>query len=383
MRKTIRFAMLLGATFASLAFVSSALASFSPKLIVSSATPQTAGSAVRIGVVVNNSDDATARVSIYIPTGYQVTSQAAGTKLGDVTATASAADLAGAILPLTGQLSAIDPSTLTPAQKAGATQCLQGATASQTWDLHLEAAGQPLDIPVFIVAGSATEVAAGYQNRILVCLPPPDVPKDNPARATFGAKLLSATFSSSAITQPTAPGDSRWTSLWTPYNPGVGTANAAASVEVQSIRHLPTQVKLTVTKKKVTTIKTKRIKGKKHVTKTVRTLVKFSSRVTENGAAPGSATITTTAAGKKVGGASGSFYLASGKSATVKATAVVDSDTGNVPTGQPANAAADLFYHDLGATACVKSAIFQGLPCADATLGGVTVSTSSVVKGFK
>jgi hypothetical protein len=93
--------------------------------------------------------------------------------------------------------------------------------------------------------------------------------------------------------------------------------------------------------------------------------------------------ITTTAAGKKVGGASGSFYLASGKSAAVKATAVVDSDTGAIPTGQPANAAADLFYHDLGATACVKSAMFGGLPCADATLGGVTISATAAVKGYR
>ena len=72
-----------------------------------------------------------------------------------------------------------------------------------------------------------------------------------------------------------------------------------------------------------------------------------------------------------------------GKSAAVKSTAVIDSDTGNVPTGQPANAAADLFYHDLGATACVKSAIFGGLPCATATLGGATISATSVVKGYK
>jgi hypothetical protein len=149
------------------------------------------------------------------------------------------------------------------------------------------------------------------------------------------------------------------------------------------VRHIPTALKLNVTKKKVTTVKTKRIKGKKRVIKTVRTLVKFNASVTENGAAPGSAVITTTAAGKKVGGASGSFVLASGKSAKVTATAVVDSDTGNVPTGQPANAAADLFYHDLGATACVKSAIFQGLPCVDATLGGVRLTASTLVKGYR
>lgn len=385
MKKTIRFAMLLGASFASLAFAGTALAAFSPKLIVSSTTPQAAGGGgpVRIGVLANNGDDPTARVTIYVPTGYQLDSRAVGTKLGDVTATASAADLGGAVLPLAGQLNVVDPNSFTAAQKAGMTQCLQGATQSQTWDLQLTAAGQTLDIPMYVLAGTASEVASGYQTKLLVCLPPPDVPAGTPGRAQFGAKLLSATFSVSAITQPAASGDFRWTSLWTPYNPGKGTVNAAGSVEAQAVRHIPTQVKLDVTKKKVTTVKTKRIKGKKHVIRTVRTLVRFTARVTENGSSPGSVAITTTAAGRKVGGDSGAFYLPSGKSAIVTSTAVVDSNSGNVPTGQPANAAADLFYHDLGASACVKSAIFGGLPCTGATLGGVRITASRSVKGYR
>jgi hypothetical protein len=374
MRKTIRFALLLGASLTSLAFASSALASFSPKLIVSSATPQGAagGGAVRIGALVSNADDPTAKVSIYVPTGYQVnTTTGVGTKLGDVTATASAADLGGAVLPLTGELDVAAPDA------AAAAQC--GTTDVQMWNLKLTAAGQVLNVPMHLVQAAGPEAASGFSYKLVICLPPPDVPAGTPGRAQFGAKLLSASFTVSAITQPTAAGDSRWTSLWTPYNPGKGTPNAAGSVETQAVRHIPTLVKLNVTKKKVT--KFKRIKGKRH--KVVTTLVKTNATVTENGAAPGSAVITTTAAGKKVGGASGSFVLASGKSAKVTATAVVDSDTGNVPTGQPANAAADLFYHDLGATACVKSAIFQGLPCVDATLGGVTISASTVVKGYK
>jgi hypothetical protein len=374
MRKTIRFAMLLGASFASLAFAGTALASFSPKLIVSSATPQGAagGGAVRIGALAGNGDDPTAAVSIYVPTGYTVnTTTAVGTKLGDVTATAAAADLGGAVLPLTGELDVAAPDA------AAAAQC--GTTDVQMWNLKLTAAGQTLNVPLHVVQAVGPEAASGYSYKLVICLPPPDVPAGTPGRAQFGAKLLSATFTVSAITQPTAAGDSRWTSLWTPYNPGKGTPNRAGSVETQAVRHIPTAVKLNVTKKKVTT--TKKIKGKNH--KVVTTLVKFTTSVTQNGAAPGSALITTTAAGKKVGGASGSFYLASGKSATVKATAVVDSDTGNVPTGQPANAAADLFYHDLGATACVKSAIFGGLPCANATVGGVTTSAAAAVKGYK
>ena len=122
------------------------------------------------------------------------------------------------MLPLTGEHDAIAP---TAATNAAAAQC--GVSPSQTWDLHLTAAGQTLDIPMFVVAGSAAEVAAGYQTKLVVCLPPPDVPPGTPGRATFGAKLLSATFTSSAISAPAAPGDYRWTSVWTPYVPGQGT----------------------------------------------------------------------------------------------------------------------------------------------------------------
>src|SRR6478752_2718754 len=378
MRKSIRAALFACAVLSTLALASSAFAAYtSPKLVVASLTPQAAGSGgpVRVGVTVANTDDPTAKVQIYIPAGYQIGTPAAGTKLGDVTATAAAADLGGAILPLTGELQAV------AANPTGAAQCQ--VAASQYWNLHLTAAGQTLDIPLYVVAANANETAAGYQAKLVVCLPPPDVPAGTPGRAQFGAKLLSASFSVSAITQPTATGDYRWTSLWTPYVPTAGRPNPAGSVEVQALRHIPTQVKLTVTKRKVTTTVRKRVKGKIRKVKQVSTLVRFSSTVTANGAPAASAKITTTAAGKRVGGASGSFRLAAGKSATVKSTAVVDSDTGSVPTGQPANAAADLFYHDLGATACVKSAIFGGLPCADATLGGVTISAATVVKGYR
>ena len=246
MRKTIRFALLLGASFASLAFAGSALASFSPKLIVTSATPQAAGGggAVRVGAIVGATDDPTAKTSIYIPTGYQVnTTSAVGTKLGDVTATAAAADLGGAVLPLTGELDVAAPDA------TAAAQC--GTTDVQMWNLKLTAAGQTLNVPMHLVQTSAPEAASGYTYKLVICLPPPDVPAGTPGRAQFGAKLLSATFAVSAITQPSAAGDFRWTSLWTPYNPGKGTPNAAGSVETQAVRHIPTQAKLTITKKKV------------------------------------------------------------------------------------------------------------------------------------
>ncbi len=373
MRKSIRATLFACAALSTLAFAGSAFAAYtSPKLVVASLTPQSAGAggAVRIGVTVDNSDDPTARVQILIPAGYQIGSPAAGTKLGDVTATAAAADLGGAILPLTGELQAVAPNA------AGATQC--GVAASQYWNLHLTAAGQTLDIPMYVATANANETASGYQAKLVVCLPPPDVPAGTPGRATFGAKLLSASFGASAITQPVATGDYRWTSLFTPYNPGKGTPNAAGTVETQSIRHVPTQIKLNVAKQKLTSFKTIKRNGKKVRVKVIRTRITFSSAVTENGA-PASATITTTAAGKKVGGAKGSFILTV-TSATLTATGVVNKVT-SVPTGQTASAN-DLYYRALGTAACVKTAAFGGLPCVDATVGASTVKASVVVKKY-
>lgn len=376
MRKSTRAAVLACAAVSMLALASSALAAYtSPKLVVASLTPQAAGSGgpVRIGAVVNNSDDPTARVAIYVPTGYTITTAAAGTKLGDVTATAAAADLGGAILPLTGELDAVDPNALTAAQKAGISLCLAGATASQTWVLHLTAAGQTLDVPLLVVPTAGPETSVG-QAKLLVCLPPPDVPVGTPGRAQFGAKLLTATFGVSAITQPAAAGDFTWTSLFTPYNPGNGTVNAAGSVETQAIKHIPTQVKLTYTKKKVTTFK--KVKGKR--VKSVSTKVSFSSSATESGK-PATGTITTTAAGKKVGGAKGSFTF-KGKSVTLTATADLHKGAA-VPTGA-APTDTDLFYTDLGAAACTKSAIFGGLPCVAATVARSTPKASTRVVGY-
>ena len=67
--------------------------------------------------------------------------------------------------------------------------------------------------------------------------------------------------------------------------------------------------------------------------------------------------------------------------ATVVATALVN-HAASVPTGQTA-APADLFYADLGATACTPTTILGGLPCVDATVGGATIKASKTVIGFR
>ena len=372
MRKTTRLVLAATTALAGLALAGSALASYGPKLTVSS---KDVGGDVRLGVVVPNTDAPTARVSIYVPAAYTVSAAAPG-KLGDVTATASAADLGGAVLPLTGELDAVVPDATTA---TAAQQC--GVTPAQTWNLKLTAAGQTLNIPMFVLATAGPEQSVGA-TKLVVCLPPPDVPVGTPGRATFGAKLLSATFTSSAIKEPTSAGDARWTSLWTPYNPGVGTVNAAGSVEAQSIRHLPVILHFKSTRKRIVGHKTVRVKGKKKVVPVISTQVKWKANVTANGNPPSSATIAVAYKGKRIGGATGTLTLKGVASAKLTVVALVDSDTASVPTGQTATID-DLYFHDLGAAACTASPIFQGLPCIDATVGGEFLGGTVVIKAYR
>jgi hypothetical protein len=377
MKQALRTALFAATVLTALAFASSAFASYSPKLVISSSN---AGQGTRIGVVVGANDDPTAVTTIYVPTAYQIATPSAGTKLGDVTATAAALDLGGIVLPLTGELDAIAPTATTGAE---AQAC--GVTPAQTWDLHLSAAGNTLDIPVFIVTSPQPVAAAGYANEIVVCLPPPDVPIGTPGRSFDGAKLLSATFETSAIGEPAATGDYRWTSTWTPYTPGTGQPNTAGSVETQSIRHHPTSMVFDYIRHKVTTAKTKivKVKGKrkKITTKVITTKVTYTAKSTENGKAPVDVVYAVDVNGKTKNGASGSFTLAHGKSAKVAVAALIDADSGAVPTGvQPA--VTDLLFHDLGATSCTPTPIFQGLPCIDATLGGTVLVAEGTIKAF-
>lgn len=62
--------------------------------------------------------------------------------------------------------------------------------------------------------------------QLVFCLAPPDIPP--PAGATFGAKFLSADLTLTGVFGPIPQG--AWVAFWTPWNPGVGTVNAAATV---------------------------------------------------------------------------------------------------------------------------------------------------------
>ncbi len=207
------------AALAALIAVPAALAAYtSPKLEVT----QTATGVV-VRATVSKDDDPTARVAINTPVGTQLTtSQAPGAVLGPVRATVSALDLAGADLPLEGQLVVAAPGQVPAAQQ---TACIGGATPLATWLMVLSAAGQTLTVPTYLLAQPVAQLGPAF---IVICLPPPDVPVGTPGRATFGAKVYQAELTINGVFSRVATG--AWISSWVPYNPGVGTANIAGAV---------------------------------------------------------------------------------------------------------------------------------------------------------
>ena len=184
-----------------------------------------AGAATTVKASLDPNDDPTASVRIFAPAGTQLTTnQAPGTVLGPVKAIVKALDLAGADLPLEGQLLVTAPGQIPPATVA---QCTAGATPLAIWVMVLTAAGQTLQVPTYLVPTAGAQAALGPAY-IQICLPPPDVPVGTPGRATFGAKVYSAELSINGVFGAVPLG--AWTAFWTPYNPGVGTVNVAGTV---------------------------------------------------------------------------------------------------------------------------------------------------------
>jgi hypothetical protein len=210
------------AALAALVAVPAAMAAYtSPKLEIT----QTATGVV-VRATLSPDDDPTAAVVIIAPTGTQLTtSQAPGTVLGPVRAVVKALDLAGADLPLEGQLVVAAPGQVPAAQQQA---CIGPAPPLATWLMVLSAAGQTLTVPTYLISTTGTNLAPVGPAFIAICLPPPDVPVGTPGRATFGAKVYQAELTINGVFSRVAVG--AWLSTWLPYTPGAGTPNPAGTV---------------------------------------------------------------------------------------------------------------------------------------------------------
>ena len=220
MTRSIRLALLAVASLFVLALAGNAFAAYgTPTLRVTQA-----GEKTTISVTQSGTDDPTAAVSIIFPLGTTLTtSQAPATVLGPVKALALALQLGGASLPLEGQLIVAAPGQVPAIQQ---TACIQSATPTATWIMRLTAAGQTLDVPMYVLPTTGFEAAVGPA-KIQVCLHAPDLDASDPRVARFGAKLVTAELSISGVFNPLA---GSWLAVWTPYVPLQGVPNQGGSV---------------------------------------------------------------------------------------------------------------------------------------------------------
>ncbi len=222
MKRGIRALSVAAAALVVLALAGVASAAYTtPKLSVT----YLPGSVTRIVASAGVDDDATARAAIYVPTGTTLptTVPAPGTKVGTVVAQVSALALGGALLPLTGDIVVAPPGAVPAASQLG---CIGPTAPAATMLLVLQAAGQTLNVPAYLIVNTGADAAFGPA-RLVFCLPPPDVPVDK-GGATFGAKFLSADLTLNGVFGPVTQG--AWIGMWLPWNAGTGTVNIAAAV---------------------------------------------------------------------------------------------------------------------------------------------------------
>jgi hypothetical protein len=253
---------------------STAFAAYTPRLVVNDLSPV---GAVTISFTQPADHDPSAKLTIYAPVEYQAAVvRPAGTTIGTVRASGTAADLGGALLPLTGTVQTRAASgtyssggTQVPLA-AAAQQCTGTTTHTAYWVLILQAAGQTLELPVFVDAPPAPPPGVTtnpFSAAIQACLPPPDVPAGTPGRATFGFKLTSVVMRLNSVFRSAGTGQPRWRVLATPYTPNTGRPNPAATVEAQSVVSFPRTVVLTrpSVPKAVRGVVTLRIRGSLNV----------------------------------------------------------------------------------------------------------------------
>jgi hypothetical protein len=218
MKKGTRALAVASAAVAVLALAGIASAAYtSPTLSVSYA-----GNVTRIVATAAVADDATARAAIVIPNGTSITTTAApGTKVGTVKAQVSALALGGALLPLAGDIIVAPPGAVPAASQ---TPCIGPVVPQATYLLVLQAAGQTINLPAYVVPTTGGLTAIGT-TQLVFCLAPPDIPVAS-GGATFGAKFLSADLNFAGVFGPITQG--AWVGIWLPWNPGVGTVNSAA-----------------------------------------------------------------------------------------------------------------------------------------------------------
>jgi hypothetical protein len=228
MKKSLRLALLTGASFVALAFAGQALAAYNPSLTIEQSSyklgaPFTAD----LFIAASPTDDPSAKLTVFSPAGYGVNlSKAPGTELG---AAAALIQVAGAAnIPVAGRVVAANPSD--PTVMAISTRCTGTPTNQAVLAVNLTVQNQTLP---FLVFANKVGPLATFQ----ICVP-------HPSDAPLGARvlLLDATIRG-VFTNPTTRGGYEWATLFTPYLPNK-TPNPAGTIQWRTYVGLPSSLTL-------------------------------------------------------------------------------------------------------------------------------------------
>jgi hypothetical protein len=206
-----------------------ALASFAPKLLVSSNE-----TTLTVNYSQGATDDPVVKLNLLVPNGYLANTGApAGDKVGSVDGRATAGAVSGSLVAA----NATDPLTVGGAATtvaAALTTCTgPGMLVAAYWLANLTVGGTAVTVPVGYLTVLANRAFSDFAAAQIVLCPP----------ASLGLSALNLTFPQIFSV---APGWYLWRVLATPSTSGA--ANAAATVETQSEDRVPQSVSLAVKK---------------------------------------------------------------------------------------------------------------------------------------
>jgi hypothetical protein len=220
MRQRTLTAFLATASIAALIAIPSALAAYTTAKLEVRQT----GTTTVFKLTQSSSDDATAVIRIFVPTGTSLTtSQAPGTVLGNASALLKLHGLGGAEVPVEGNVVVAAPGQISAASQQA---CLQGATPLATWVLAVSIAGNTVPVPVYLVptAGVLTALGPAY---VAACFSSPYLSVEQ-GGLTGGPQVVNAEFAVQGVLSPVALG--AFIGILVPWTPGTGTPNPAGTI---------------------------------------------------------------------------------------------------------------------------------------------------------
>jgi hypothetical protein len=232
MRTSIRLLVLVCASLAALLSANAAWAVYEPNLIVSTVSNSlNSPSVLVVGVVQTPSDDATAKIDIFVPEGFneQLTATP-GTQIGVVQGAVIARNLGNAEIDFTGVVRADNPATYLN------NPCTRQPTPhGAVWVLEVTIAGTPFRVPIYVDNVTTTP---GVSARLQVCLA-------GPVGTPNGTQVLRAAFAVQGVfSNPPTRGVYTFSGFFTPYLPNTATPNPAGTVESRAIVPLPVSITL-------------------------------------------------------------------------------------------------------------------------------------------